>query len=53
MHRGRPQPLLIIVYTCVAAATAQDTRSELPESDYAEVRYGPHESNLLDIWLAG
>lgn len=41
-----------------ATAPAQEQRREqgqrapLPEPDHANVRYGPHERNVLDVWLA-
>ena len=27
-------------------------RTQLPASDHADVRYGPHERNVLDVWIA-
>jgi acetyl esterase/lipase len=33
-------------------ALAQQPRPELPGPDHANVRYGPHERNVLDVWLA-
>jgi acetyl esterase/lipase len=31
---------------------AQPPRPELPEPDFANARYGPHERNVLDLWQA-
>jgi acetyl esterase/lipase len=35
----------------LTAALAQQ-RPQPPAPDYADVRYGPHERNVLDVWLA-
>jgi acetyl esterase/lipase len=34
------------------AAPAQQSRPQPPTPDYANVSYGPHERNVLDVWLA-
>ncbi len=33
-------------------AAAQQERAPLPAPDHANVAYGPHERNVLDLWLA-
>jgi acetyl esterase/lipase len=32
--------------------SAQQDRPQPPAPDHADVRYGPHERNVLDVWLA-
>lgn len=41
-------PLLLAGVLCAAA----QERPGLPSPDHAEVKYGPHERNVLDLWLA-
>jgi acetyl esterase/lipase len=42
---------LILLLACVLTAPAQQRR-QLPAPDHADVRYGLHQRNVLDIWLA-
>ncbi len=44
--------LSVVLLLGCFAAQAQQARPELPVPDYANVRYGPHERNVLDVWLA-
>jgi acetyl esterase/lipase len=41
----------LLLLAGVLAATAQQ-RPQLPAPDHSDVRYGPHERNVLDVWLA-
>jgi len=50
MHK--PKLLLLIGATLGFTATIQDTQPKLPDPDYANVKYGNHERNVFDIWLA-
>ena len=43
--------LSLAVVAGLVAAPAQQ-RPPLPGPDHADVRYGPHERNVLDVWLA-
>jgi acetyl esterase/lipase len=43
--------LPIFLLAASAAALAQE-RPRVPEPDHADVRYGSHERNVLDVWLA-
>ena len=43
---GVLQTLLLV------SAAAQDQRPALPPPDVANVAYGPHERNVLDLWKA-
>jgi len=43
--------LSLLLLAGVLAAPAQQ-RPQLPAPDHANVRYGPHERNVLDVWLA-
>jgi acetyl esterase len=47
MHRY----LSLLFLAGLLAAPAQD-RPPLPAPDHADVRYGPHERNVLDVWVA-
>lgn len=40
-----------LVASPVSVAIQRKDRPEPPAPDYADIRYGPHERNLLDIWL--
>jgi hypothetical protein len=42
---------LIIGIALVGIANAQQPRQELPEPDYADVRYGPDERHVYDVWM--
>ncbi|MBL8291486.1 MAG: alpha/beta hydrolase [Bryobacterales bacterium] len=42
--------LLLLLAGALCAAAQQ--RPQLPTPDHADVRYGPHERNVLDLWLA-
>jgi acetyl esterase len=42
--------LSFLVLTSVLAAQGQQPQPPAP--DHADVRYGPHERNVLDVWLA-
>lgn len=44
------RPLLLLL-ACALNAAAQE-RPQVPAPDHADVRYGPHERNVLDLWLA-
>jgi acetyl esterase/lipase len=46
------QRLGVFILFSAFAALAQQPRPEPPAPDYANVRYGPHERNVLDVWLA-
>ncbi|WP_145928908.1 alpha/beta hydrolase [Termitidicoccus mucosus] len=53
----KPAALLAILLAGVLsspfAANAQDgPRSKLPPPDFANVSYGPHARNVMDVWLA-
>ena len=52
MRRVRLSLLLVALLASVSIALAQQARPELPVPDYANVRYGPYERNVFDIWLA-
>ncbi len=43
--------LLVLLCAGLAGAPAQQ-RPQAPAPDHADVRYGPHERNVLDLWLA-
>jgi len=43
--------LSLVLLTANLVASAQQ-RPQLPAPDHADVRYGPHDRNVLDIWLA-
>lgn len=43
---------LFAAFTDCECFAQQRTRPELPEPDHANVPYGPHERNVLDLWLA-
>ena len=42
---------VLLLLTSLLAAQAQQ-RPPLPAPDHADVQYGPHERNMLDVWLA-
>jgi acetyl esterase/lipase len=42
--------LSFVLTAGILVAPAQQ-RSQLPAPDHADVRYGPHERNVLDVWL--
>jgi acetyl esterase/lipase len=46
------QRITALVLLGVFAALAQQSRPQPPEPDFANERYGPHERNVLDVWLA-
>lgn len=46
------QRLGVFILLGAFTALAQQPRPEPPAPDYANVRYGPHERNVLDVWLA-
>ncbi|MGW8180471.1 MAG: alpha/beta hydrolase fold domain-containing protein, partial [bacterium] len=50
MHRARL--LLLVVAAFGIAATVQETGPNLPDPDYADVKYGNDKRNVFDIWLA-
>ncbi len=33
-------------------ANGQQKRAPIPEPDFADIPYGPHERNVMDVWLA-
>jgi len=43
-------PAVLLLSGCLRAQAQQ--RPALPAPDHADVRYGPHERNVLDVWLA-
>jgi len=46
-------PLVALVLAAsLLPAEAQRQRPELPAPDHADLAYGPHERNRLDLWLA-
>jgi len=47
MHRT----FILLLSIAMSAALAQQ-RPTVPDPDHANVRYGPHERNVVDIWLA-
>jgi acetyl esterase/lipase len=44
---------LILLCGMMSAQDAERGRSKLPPPDFADVPYGPHDRNKLDVWLAG
>ncbi|MBS1825634.1 MAG: alpha/beta hydrolase [Acidobacteria bacterium] len=44
--------LLITLLAVFCLAQGQKSARELPPPDHANVRYGPHERNVFDLWLA-
>jgi len=47
--------LAVVAVACLAAAPAiaqPKAKSDKPKSDLADVKYGPHERNVLDLWKA-
>lgn len=44
--------LSVVMLLSAFTALAQQPRPQPPAPDYANVRYGPHERNVLDVWLA-
>jgi acetyl esterase/lipase len=44
--------LILAVSFAAALAPAQQTRPQPPAPDHANVRYGDHERNVFDVWLA-
>jgi acetyl esterase/lipase len=46
------QLFICVVLWSVSVVVGQPHKPELPEPDYANVGYGPHERNVFDMWLA-
>lgn len=44
-------PRLLLLLACALCAAAQQ-RPPLPAPDHADIKYGPHERNVLDLWQA-
>jgi acetyl esterase/lipase len=44
--------MLLLVPLSIRGGAAQETRPDKPTPDAENVRYGPHERNVLDLWLA-
>ena len=44
-------PLMVLLLSLFAGLQAQERRAR-PAPDHANVKYGPHERNVLDLWLA-
>lgn len=42
--------LTLLLWPCLAALAQQKT--PVPAPDFADIRYGPHARNVLDVWLA-
>jgi hypothetical protein len=38
--------------TLAVVALCQQPQPQPPAPDHSDVRYGPHERNVLDLWLA-
>ncbi len=50
-----PHSRIVLTWFLLAASLAVSSaqqRPQPPPPDHADVRYGPHERNVLDIWLA-
>ena len=56
MCGNMPRPATISCFLALSlgclAGFAQQDRPAPPSPDHADVRYGPHERNVLDLWLA-
>jgi acetyl esterase/lipase len=44
--------LVALVATVLRAQDAETGKSKLPPPDHADVAYGPHARNVMDVWLA-
>jgi acetyl esterase/lipase len=44
-------PRLLLLLAGALCAAAQQ-RPPLPAPDHADIKYGPHERNVLDLWQA-
>ncbi len=47
-----PLVLLLTICSPLWAQARRGPRPEKPAPDFRDVRYGPHERNVLDLWLA-
>ena len=43
--------LVVFALLSLGPIRAQQDRPQPPVPDHADVRYGPHERNVLDLWL--